>query len=59
MTKEALYIDAATRYAEIANREVPSCSRVLCKGGEKREREQQARTFQREMMFQQNLLCPF
>ena len=40
MTKEALYIDAATRCAEIAYRKVPSCSRVLCEGGEKREREQ-------------------
>src|SRR6267154_4155391 len=56
MTKEALYIDATTRCAEIAYREVPSCSRVLCKGSEKREREQQARTFQRKMMLRQNLL---
>jgi hypothetical protein len=55
MTKEALYIDAATRCAEIAYREVPSCSRVLCKGSEEREREQQTRTFQRKML-RQNLL---
>jgi len=56
MTKEALYIDAATRCAEIAYREVPSCSRVLCKGGEERERKQQTRTFQRKMKLPQNLL---
>jgi hypothetical protein len=56
MTKEALYIDAATRCAEVAHRKVPSCSRVLCKRGEKRERKQQARAFERKMMLQQNLL---
>jgi len=56
MTKEALYIDAATRCAKIAYREISRCSRVLRKGGEKREREQQARAFQRKMVFQQNVL---
>ena len=56
MTKEALYIDAATRCAEITYWKIPSCSGVLGKGGEEREREQQTRTFQRKVTLQQNVL---
>ena len=52
MPEKALHIDAATRCAEIAYWEVTTRRRIGRKGGEKRERKQQARGFARGSFLQ-------